>query len=72
MTTSTMYKTNKELFSKWQLTQADFFKRFRDKFTSIPIVKIVMNGGKIFSNMADELNRMPSYREFENKLKDVL
>lgn len=61
MSTSTMYTTNRELFSIWQQTQVSFFKKMLNKITLD-----FYAAGKIFAELADEYNRIPSFEEFEN------
>lgn len=63
MTLSAKYKTNKDLFSTWQQTQVSYFKQLMSTMTID-----FMKAGKIFSNLADNLDRIPSYEEFKNEL----
>jgi hypothetical protein len=60
MTTATMYKTNKNLYSVWQQTQVSYFKEVM-KNIKIDFFK----AGKIFAELSDDLNRLPSFEEFE-------
>ena len=60
MTTSIFYKTDKSLFSIWQQTQVSYFKKCMNK------IKIdFYKAGKIFADLLDELNRIPTFKEFE-------
>ena len=65
MTISTKYKTNEELFGLWQKTQVSFFKKLMGK-VSIDFMK----AGKVFSNLADELNQIPTFKQFEEKYNE--
>lgn len=65
MTTSIMYKTDKSLFSIWQQTQVSYFKKIMNK------IKIdFFKAGKVFSELSDSLDRLPTFEEFERIYND--
>lgn len=65
MTISNMYKTDKSLFSVWQQTQVSYFQKIMNK------IKIdFFKAGKLFSELSDDLNRLPTFEEFERKYND--
>jgi len=62
MTISIKYKTDKKLFSIWNQTQVTFFQRCMKK------IKVdFLKAGQIFSNLSDELARLPTFEEFVKK-----
>jgi hypothetical protein len=65
MTTSTYYTSNKSLFSVWQQTQLSIFKRAMEK-----IQLDFFKAGKVFATLADNLNRLPNFEEFEEKYNE--
>lgn len=65
MTISNMYKTDKSLFSVWQQTQVIYFQKIMNK------IKIdFFKAGKLFSELSDDLNRLPTFEEFERIYND--
>jgi hypothetical protein len=60
MTTSIMYTSNSSLFRIWQKHQLSIFKKMMAR------IKVdFFQAGKKFAELADKLERLPSFKEFE-------
>jgi hypothetical protein len=66
MTTSIMYTSNSSLFSIWQKHQLSIFKR------AMARIKLdIFQAGQKFAGLADKLDRLPSYKEFEKEYLEI-